>query len=76
LSAAGILDCLGGEEEAVFSGVGVVGSVLRGGCVSGLASDPLEEEYNAVYWTGFRNSNVRRSSYYRNADNVVYKGHT
>ena len=60
MGAAGILDCLGGEEEAVFGGVWVVGSVLRGRGVSGLASDPLEEEYNTIYRAVFIDSNIRK----------------
>jgi hypothetical protein len=51
LGAAGVLDCLGGEEE-VLGWVGDVGSVWGGcGCCCwGLVTEVFEEEDYAVDW--------------------------
>lgn len=48
LRAAGVLDRLPGEEDAVVGRVLVIGAVRRGGRVARLASNPLEEEDDAV----------------------------
>jgi hypothetical protein len=50
LCAAGVLDCLRGEEEVVCGGL-VVGSVQRGfGACAGCFACPFEEEDYAVDW--------------------------
>lgn len=57
LCTAGVLDCLGGEEEVVVCGGLVVGSVEGGfGACAGSFARPFKEEDYAVdgaFWEGW-----------------------
>jgi hypothetical protein len=49
LGAAGVLDCLGREEDVVFGGGGIVASIKGGfGSCAGCFTGPFEEENYAV----------------------------
>lgn len=49
LCAAGVLDCLGGEEDIVFFGGGIIAAIERGfGACAGCFTCPFKEEDYAV----------------------------